>query len=210
MASMYVSYTGQSLEQLAALIRQNVTAFDGVEYVNGQGILIKGADGKTYCRIADMNWTYFYQEGTDDPTSASPTLFANGYYGNGGWFGMTEYGIMGCDPSGNAKYILTRSYHGEYAFITQVNSSDQVQASSQTSLSWGSRQNDYYDLGNGSADLQTILNYFPLRTGTHPTDCTPSAYIALTYQSNSFMGLVSFDGKPYIQMKRWFLKGIST
>lgn len=207
MASMFVSYTGQSLEQLAGLIRQNVTAFDSVEYVSGLGILIKGADGKTYCRITDIH-TYFYQGGTDDPASATATFDANAWYNQGGWFGMTEYGIMGCTSSGGAKYILTRSYHGEYAFVMEVDGDGGVKASSQTSLAWG--QNDKYILGNGCADLQTILNYFPLRTGTHPTDCTPAAYLALTYQSNSFMGLVSFEGKPYIQMKRWFLKGIST
>ena len=191
MSSVFISYTG--LEEMANLIRTNCTAFNTVTYDSTLGILIKGADGKTYCRMTDIH-TYFYQDGTDSPASATATLDANAYFA---YLGITENGIIGCNSSGGAKWMLTRSYHGEYAFLYEVGSSNDVKAISQTSSSI-----QQYSLGGGTADSQTILNYFPLKPGTHTTDCTPNAFYSQTYQNDSFYGLVSYNGNPYILLSR--------
>ena len=178
-----------SNQQLADAISEYVTDFDTVT-VDGNTVKISDADGNLVLSIESYYGRFYTLDGTNLVTN-------NAYFRDQGYIGVCSNGIV--VYTGNSKYALSKSQHGEYAFMSTGDSGSTTTCVSQSSIT-----SKEYSFG-GTLDVQTLLTFFPLATGSYSYDCTNKAFIAQVYQSNDYYGLTVFEGKEYLQAGRFFI-----
>ena len=189
MARIY-SFSSVTLADLATAIAEGVEVFDTVTYEDNV-VKIKDDQGRLVATI-DSVWVRFYDyDGNND-------LTGNAYYNN---IGVCKNGVVVFVNNTSNIIIITKSNNGEYACIHTSNSGSNAKCVSRSSY-----VTKEYSFGGGTEDVQTMLSFFPLSTGTHEYDCTKYAYWSVVYQSNTYTGIVLVNNVQYLQAGRFFIK----
>lgn len=180
-----------SYQQIADVISEGVAQFDTVA-VDGSSVTISDADGNLVLKIEDLYGRFYTLDGTNLVSTES------NYFKRDGYIGVCRKGII-INNASRATYALSKSQHGQYAFITTPDNGGTAKCVSQSSL-----VAKEYSFG-GTADDQTLLMFFPLAVGTYEFDCTKNLCLAEVYQTDNYRGLTIVDGKEYLQIGRIFM-----